>query len=195
MPRPSSAPEIRRIAHRLARRRIERRRRSAGGARMRPSPNVRTLRKCNFNARRGSSASALRPIASRTGHRQFEPSGSGLSRCRQRAKPRPKHPLKRTSRGHGTWQKCGPETSKLAKLERAMGIEPTTYSLGSCRSTTELRPRPAHHRHGERPPSRGGVHHPPLRGPAPAGRVSSPPRFRVQPAPRGATASGSPSLN
>ena len=26
-------------------------------------------------------------------------------------------------------------------LERAMGIEPTTYSLGSCRSTTELRPR------------------------------------------------------
>lgn len=27
-------------------------------------------------------------------------------------------------------------------LERAMGIEPTTYSLGSCRSTTELRPRP-----------------------------------------------------
>jgi hypothetical protein len=22
-----------------------------------------------------------------------------------------------------------------------MGIEPTTYSLGSCRSTTELRPR------------------------------------------------------
>src|SRR5689334_289989 len=25
-------------------------------------------------------------------------------------------------------------------LERAMGIEPTTYSLGSCRSTTELRP-------------------------------------------------------
>ena len=28
-------------------------------------------------------------------------------------------------------------------LERAMGIEPTTYSLGSCRSTTELRPRAA----------------------------------------------------
>src|SRR5262249_26552155 len=27
------------------------------------------------------------------------------------------------------------------RLERAMGIEPTTYSLGSCRSTTELRPR------------------------------------------------------
>ena len=26
-------------------------------------------------------------------------------------------------------------------LERAMGIEPTTYSLGSCRSTTELRPQ------------------------------------------------------
>jgi hypothetical protein len=26
-------------------------------------------------------------------------------------------------------------------LERAMGIEPTTCSLGSCRSTTELRPR------------------------------------------------------
>jgi hypothetical protein len=25
-------------------------------------------------------------------------------------------------------------------LERAIGIEPTTYSLGSCRSTTELRP-------------------------------------------------------
>ena len=28
----------------------------------------------------------------------------------------------------------------LENLERAMGIEPTTYSLGSCRSTTELRP-------------------------------------------------------
>ena len=28
----------------------------------------------------------------------------------------------------------------LILLERAMGIEPTTYSLGSCRSTTELRP-------------------------------------------------------
>jgi hypothetical protein len=27
------------------------------------------------------------------------------------------------------------------KSERAMGIEPTTYSLGSCRSTTELRPQ------------------------------------------------------
>jgi hypothetical protein len=26
-------------------------------------------------------------------------------------------------------------------LERAAGIEPATYSLGSCRSTTELRPR------------------------------------------------------
>jgi hypothetical protein len=26
-------------------------------------------------------------------------------------------------------------------VERAIGIEPTTYSLGSCRSTTELRPR------------------------------------------------------
>jgi hypothetical protein len=26
-------------------------------------------------------------------------------------------------------------------LERAKGIEPSTYSLGSCRSTTELRPR------------------------------------------------------
>jgi hypothetical protein len=25
-------------------------------------------------------------------------------------------------------------------LERAKGIEPSTYSLGSCRSTTELRP-------------------------------------------------------
>ena len=31
----------------------------------------------------------------------------------------------------------------LILLERAMGIEPTTYSLGSCRSTTELRPRAA----------------------------------------------------
>ena len=29
----------------------------------------------------------------------------------------------------------------LRNLERAMGIEPTTYSLGSCRSTTELRPQ------------------------------------------------------
>jgi hypothetical protein len=26
-------------------------------------------------------------------------------------------------------------------LERAAGIEPATYSLGSCRSTTELRPQ------------------------------------------------------
>src|SRR5262249_39694591 len=26
-------------------------------------------------------------------------------------------------------------------VERAMGIDPTTYSLGSCRSTTELRPQ------------------------------------------------------
>ena len=26
-------------------------------------------------------------------------------------------------------------------MERAKGIEPSTYSLGSCRSTTELRPR------------------------------------------------------
>jgi hypothetical protein len=29
-----------------------------------------------------------------------------------------------------------------------MGIEPTTYSLGSCRSTTELRPRAGHHSQG-----------------------------------------------
>ena len=29
----------------------------------------------------------------------------------------------------------------LKKLERAKGIEPSTYSLGSCRSTTELRPQ------------------------------------------------------
>jgi hypothetical protein len=29
----------------------------------------------------------------------------------------------------------------VVTLERAMGIEPTTHSLGSCRSTTELRPR------------------------------------------------------
>src|SRR5262249_55645101 len=29
----------------------------------------------------------------------------------------------------------------LILLERAKGIEPSTYSLGSCRSTTELRPR------------------------------------------------------
>jgi hypothetical protein len=32
-------------------------------------------------------------------------------------------------------------SSDVAILERAMGIEPTTYSLGSCRSTTELRPQ------------------------------------------------------
>jgi hypothetical protein len=32
-------------------------------------------------------------------------------------------------------------TSALEGLERAIGIEPTTYSLGSCRSTTELRPQ------------------------------------------------------
>jgi hypothetical protein len=29
----------------------------------------------------------------------------------------------------------------LKNLERAAGIEPATYSLGSCRSTTELRPQ------------------------------------------------------
>src|SRR5262249_9418211 len=29
----------------------------------------------------------------------------------------------------------------LLCMERAKGIEPSTYSLGSCRSTTELRPR------------------------------------------------------
>jgi hypothetical protein len=29
----------------------------------------------------------------------------------------------------------------IIELERAMRIELTTYSLGSCRSTTELRPR------------------------------------------------------
>jgi hypothetical protein len=29
----------------------------------------------------------------------------------------------------------------FSRLERAKGIEPSTYSLGSCRSTTELRPR------------------------------------------------------
>ena len=29
----------------------------------------------------------------------------------------------------------------LKNLERAKGIEPSTYSLGSCRSTTELRPQ------------------------------------------------------
>ena len=28
----------------------------------------------------------------------------------------------------------------MTKMERVMGIEPTTYSLGSCRSTTELHP-------------------------------------------------------
>src|SRR5688500_7460129 len=34
------------------------------------------------------------------------------------------------------------QVSKTRKaLERAAGIEPATYSLGSCRSTTELRPR------------------------------------------------------
>ena len=31
-----------------------------------------------------------------------------------------------------------------------MGIEPTTYSLGSCRSTTELRPRAAPVLRGDR---------------------------------------------
>jgi hypothetical protein len=33
------------------------------------------------------------------------------------------------------------ELFSFKALERAMGIEPTTYSLGSCRSATELRPR------------------------------------------------------
>jgi ABC transporter substrate binding protein len=49
----------------------------------------------------------------------------------------------------------------LKKLERAKGIEPSTYSLGSCRSTTELRPRSGRTRNrritsmrgGEKPPS------------------------------------------
>jgi glycosyltransferase XagB len=41
------------------------------------------------------------------------------------------------------WHKTEHGLSKFApkKLERAMGIEPTTSSLGSLRSTTELRPR------------------------------------------------------
>lgn len=41
------------------------------------------------------------------------------------------------------WHKTEHGQSKFAprRLERAMGIEPTTSSLGSLRSTTELRPR------------------------------------------------------
>src|SRR5437763_233654 len=35
------------------------------------------------------------------------------------------------------------------ELERAKGIEPSTYSLGSCRSTTELRPRFDQHSEGQ----------------------------------------------
>jgi hypothetical protein len=34
-----------------------------------------------------------------------------------------------------------PTGNGLHNLERAKGIEPSTYSLGSCRSTTELRPQ------------------------------------------------------
>src|SRR5262245_23548653 len=36
---------------------------------------------------------------------------------------------------------CKNRAKSLIYLERAKGIEPSTYSLGSCRSTTELRPR------------------------------------------------------
>jgi hypothetical protein len=36
-----------------------------------------------------------------------------------------------------------------------MGIEPTTYSLGSCRSTTELRPRS--HQHSPAAARRKGI--------------------------------------
>ena len=42
----------------------------------------------------------------------------------------------------------------LKKLERAKGIEPSTYSLGSCRSTTELRPRWTQHSEGALPAAR-----------------------------------------
>jgi 2-iminobutanoate/2-iminopropanoate deaminase len=38
-----------------------------------------------------------------------------------------------------------------------MGIEPTTYSLGSCRSTTELRPRPIKHSETRRWAARVGL--------------------------------------
>jgi hypothetical protein len=40
------------------------------------------------------------------------------------------------------------------ELERAKGIEPSTYSLGSCRSTTELRPRLTKDNEAPVPPSR-----------------------------------------
>src|SRR5262249_33492326 len=54
----------------------------------------------------------------------------------QTAFRRPHHPDRERELNGNRWP-------AFAKLERAMGIEPTTYSLGSCRSTTELRPRAA----------------------------------------------------
>jgi hypothetical protein len=49
----------------------------------------------------------------------------------------------------------GSMSGRALHLERAAGIEPATYSLGSCRSTTELRPRGGLHRGTLRVP-RGG---------------------------------------
>jgi hypothetical protein len=47
----------------------------------------------------------------------------------------------KTEHGFTPYRKPGRSTAARG-LERAMGIEPTTSSLGSLRSTTELRPRP-----------------------------------------------------
>jgi hypothetical protein len=55
--------------------------------------------------------------------------------------------IKDLFKNYGFWTQPSPANLRSQKLfyfrelERAMGIEPTTYSLGSCRSTTELRPR------------------------------------------------------
>ena len=41
----------------------------------------------------------------------------------------------------GLWRVCFSNVRKLLILEREMGFEPTTSSLGSWHSTTELLPR------------------------------------------------------
>ena len=57
----------------------------------------------------------------------------------QQVPPAPAAPP-RASFTHGIPPDDATAVVQHQKLERAMGIEPTTYSLGSCRSTTELRP-------------------------------------------------------
>src|SRR5262245_3644787 len=57
----------------------------------------------------------------------------GATTFRNSMRPESEHKLQNSLQNHRT---------KISEaLERAKGIEPSTYSLGSCRSTTELRPR------------------------------------------------------